>query len=358
MKNVAVVIPAHNEEKVIRATIRSVAALVGRDNVYIVDDGSKDKTSKIAKRFTDNVLVLSENQGKARALNATIKHFRLTNRYKYIMPIDADCVVGKDYFVHAFAILDGDIGKRIACVVGKVVGRNSKWITTYRLWEYEINQLIHKSAQSLIGGITVCPGPSTIYRASIFEKLKYSEDTRTEDMDFTFLLHRRKVGKIIYEPKCRVYTQDPGNLSSYIKQVKRWYTGFWQCIAKHHIPWGAQVLDFEAALLATDGVLNSLLAIYYVFLFPMFLLDKSKFFVLPVAIDLLFFMIPATIYVGVKEKSVKILGYLPHFYFMRFLGSFVFLYSFLKFSIEVNLKYAKVWDTARYEIKKEELWVS
>ena len=53
-KNIAVVIPAYNEERTLGKTLSSLP--VSAEDVYVVDDGSHDMTSVVASRFTDNVL--------------------------------------------------------------------------------------------------------------------------------------------------------------------------------------------------------------------------------------------------------------------------------------------------------------
>lgn len=357
MQKIAIIVPAHNEEKIIKHTLLSVIALVGKTNVYVVDDGSKDKTSEIAKIYTKNVLTLNPNGGKAHALNSAITHFKLTKRYKYIMPIDADTTIANDFFKHIFPIFEKDKKNKIACVIGKISGRNKKWITTYRLWEYEVNQMIHKQAQSLIGGITVCPGPSTVYRARVFDKIKYSPKTLTEDMDFTFKIHRKKLGKIVYQSKSVVSTQDPGTFKAYTKQIKRWYKGFWQCIFKNDIPWGGQMLDVEAGILATDGLLNSLLAVFYLVITPLSFLLSVKLLLVPFALDLLVFMVPTILYVSYKRKMPLLIKFLPYFYAMRFVSSFIFLYAFINVSFS-SFKITGGWSTQRYALKKGEAWVS
>lgn len=357
MRKVAIIVPAHNEEKVIKHTLISVIALVGKTNVYVVDDGSKDKTSEVARKYTRNVLRLYPNGGKAHALNSTIAKFKLTKRYKYIMPIDADTVIAKDFFKHIFPIFEKDKKNKIACVIGKISGRNKKWITTYRLWEYEVNQAIHKQAQSLIGGITVCPGPSTVYRSRVFDKIKYSTKTTTEDMDFTFKIHRKGLGKIVYESKATVSTQDPGTFRAYVKQIKRWYKGFWQCIMKNDIPWGGQMLDVEAAMLATDGLLNSLLAVFYVVLTPLSFLLSVKLLLVPLILDLFVFMVPTILYVSYKRRMWTLIKFLPYFYAMRFVSSFIFLHCFISVSFS-TLKINGGWSTQRYKVAKGEAWAS
>ena len=58
----AVLIPAHNEETVVGATIQSALGLVDPQDVYIVDDFSTDNTANVAKKYTKNVLSLNPNK--------------------------------------------------------------------------------------------------------------------------------------------------------------------------------------------------------------------------------------------------------------------------------------------------------
>ncbi len=68
MIDVCVLVPAFNEE----ATIGSVVHLARReaDRVIVIDDGSSDRTSQVAKDAGAEVLRMDENGGKGRALQA------------------------------------------------------------------------------------------------------------------------------------------------------------------------------------------------------------------------------------------------------------------------------------------------
>jgi glycosyltransferase involved in cell wall biosynthesis len=66
---VAVVVPAHNEEKLIAKTISTMPELV--DHVIVVDDASSDDTARVAKAVADErvqVITLIENQGVGGAI--------------------------------------------------------------------------------------------------------------------------------------------------------------------------------------------------------------------------------------------------------------------------------------------------
>lgn len=353
MEKIAVLIPAHNEEKVIEETIKSVIPLVGGNNVYVVNDGSTDKTGRVARKLVKNVLNL-KNGGKANALNIAINYFSLSDKYEFIMPIDADTIISKNFFKDSLPLFNKD--KKIVCIVGKVIGRNINWITKYRSLEYEINQSIHKLAQSRINGVTVCPGPATIYRSSVFKKISYSKLTLTEDMDLTFDIHRKKVGKIVYLPKISVSTQDPKTIKSYLKQIIRWYTGFWQCLVKNNIPFGGQALDFQAALMANDGLMNLIFLITYLISIPLLLKTKPFFVFVPPLIDFLVFMLPMVIYGAIKQNNFKLLLLLPHFYFLRILSSIIFIYSFFRVILGIDRAKKDGWQTERYQIERRKIW--
>jgi len=81
-----IVIPAYNEE----LTIGSVVALAKKyGDVLVVDDGSKDKTSKIAQEVGAVVLRHEVNKGKGQALKTGF-NYALRNGYDIVVCIDAD----------------------------------------------------------------------------------------------------------------------------------------------------------------------------------------------------------------------------------------------------------------------------
>lgn len=92
----SVVIPLYNKEHYIEATIRSVLAQTCTDyEVLVVDDGSKDSSLELARKFeSDRVRVIpQENQGVSVARNTGI----LNAVGEYICFLDADDEWRPDY---------------------------------------------------------------------------------------------------------------------------------------------------------------------------------------------------------------------------------------------------------------------
>src|SRR5205814_10646397 len=68
-KRVAVVVPAHDEEKLIGATLGGIPGFV--DRILVVDDGSGDATAERARAFGDprvEVIVHERNRGVGAAI--------------------------------------------------------------------------------------------------------------------------------------------------------------------------------------------------------------------------------------------------------------------------------------------------
>jgi len=70
-KRISVIIPAYNEEKRIGKVLQRIPEFV--DEVIVVDDGSNDRTSEVARKFGVEVIRLERNEGKGKAMSEGIK---------------------------------------------------------------------------------------------------------------------------------------------------------------------------------------------------------------------------------------------------------------------------------------------
>lgn len=69
-ERVAAIIPAFNEEQNIASVLRVLMAVPEIDDIIVVNDGSTDDTSRVAREIGVRVLDLAENSGKGSALKA------------------------------------------------------------------------------------------------------------------------------------------------------------------------------------------------------------------------------------------------------------------------------------------------
>lgn len=83
------VIPAYNEEENIEKVLEEIKKEASFADVVVVNDGSKDNTSKIVKSCGVNCIDMIYNVGYAMAVQTGIK-YAYQNNYDYVIQFDAD----------------------------------------------------------------------------------------------------------------------------------------------------------------------------------------------------------------------------------------------------------------------------
>ncbi|MFH0876549.1 MAG: glycosyltransferase family 2 protein [archaeon] len=69
---ISCIIPAYNEENSIAKVLQAVKKVRTIDEIIVVDDGSKDNTSKIAKGLGVKIIKHKKNRGKGAAIKTGI----------------------------------------------------------------------------------------------------------------------------------------------------------------------------------------------------------------------------------------------------------------------------------------------
>jgi len=70
--DVTVVVPAYNEEERIADTIKAIRTIPSVNRIIVINDGSSDHTSSIARNAGAEVIDLQPNRGKGGAMNAVV----------------------------------------------------------------------------------------------------------------------------------------------------------------------------------------------------------------------------------------------------------------------------------------------
>lgn len=345
---IAILIPAYNEEIVLEGTISAlVEAGCNPSDVYVVDDRSTDHTALIAQECGVNAYTVEVNGGKANAQKEALTHFKLLEAYDWIVFLDGDTKVDKDFMFHMTLCAVKD--PSVALYVGQVKSaENSHVFSASRAVEYAYGQDLMKAGQSNFNVIFVSPGCASMYKTSMLAKLEIDHMTLAEDMDLTVQVHRQN-GRVVYVPEAIVYTQDPSTLKDYNKQILRWYRGFWQVIAKHgtlSLFKRKQRIDWYMLLLIVDAIVFNR-AIWLIGL--MFYMPHNALALLAIDVGT---AAAVTVYGAYRTKRLDCIYKFPLTYFITYLNIFAYTRSLVE--ILILKKELLTWNkVARYEFGTE-----
>ena len=229
---VCAVVPTFNEERVIVKTVRSILASdYGLIDVYVVDDGSTDRTAELVEStFRGNKrvhLLRQPNGGKASALNRGIA----AAQCDLLLLLDADTLVAPDAVrLMAYHFTD----PRVAAVSGNTrVGNVTNLITRCQRVEYIRDFNLIKNGMSHLQCMAVVPGALGLWRrTAVLEAGGFSTQTIGEDRDLTMALLRANK-RVRFEPMARSWTEAPATLRAFFRQRSRWIYGTLQCMVKY-----------------------------------------------------------------------------------------------------------------------------
>lgn len=320
---------AHNEEAVIANTIDSLLGTFSRHDIYVFADGCSDRTVSIARRRLprENVVDHQANIGKSRGLEFILHNRIFPASYEFASVIDADSTIAPTYVrecLHIFRSPD------VAAVVGKV--HSSAYpqniYSIYRAYVYFLWEEVVKRIGSIVNAVTVASGTSTTWRVSVLRQLTFDHALSTEDFGLTFQLHRRHLGKVKYASSAVVESQDPGTLSSLLRQSYRWSRAWWESVRKYRIglKWislhrGYPTLSTVDVLVAvlvvgTIGFWFRILSLPLLFLHPVdldfeFLFPSTRRAVLVHALFQYSLLLAPYLVVGVLSRRFQILLFWP-----------------------------------------------
>lgn len=238
-----ILIPANNEEMVIRQTIQRAAALRIPAHVVVINDGSTDKTEAIAQEFVGPRVHLlnrrfpNAKKGKGIALNHAYAAVR--NKYDSWFPgiskdriiltvLDADGYLDEQLFAYITGMLEFDptLGGVQTPVTIQNPGR-SLWLRMQDL-EFVGFSCFVQQARHWLSSIGL-GGNGQFIRISAIEKLGDEPWTPalSEDLDIgiRLLLQGERLG---YCNKGFVHQQGLTKLRPLLKQRTRWVQGHYQ----------------------------------------------------------------------------------------------------------------------------------
>ena len=226
--SVSIIIPAYNEEKNIEACLSSLKKLnypKRKLEIVVVDDGSTDKTSTIAKAMGARV-VLGKHKGKTSALNLGVRHAK----HDFIFTLDADTLAEENCLRALIApFADKEVG---ATTGNSKIKNNTGILGMFQNMEYHYNNLIRVAFSKVFNNGIWFFGARACYRKSALKEIGYfKQDTLAEDMDSALELKRRGY-RTVNVLDAIGHTIAPATILELFRQRRRWWIGTLQSLWK------------------------------------------------------------------------------------------------------------------------------
>lgn len=229
--SISVLVPAFNEEKTIKDTIKAIFNVnYPIEEVIVLNDGSTDNTKKVVekllKKYPNLKIINKKNSGKGDTLNKGIK----IAKGELIVVVDADSYPAKNSFKKMVGFFDDEKVGAATCVF---VPRNKKrFFEKLQAIEYNLIAFTRKLLD-YVDAIYVTPGPLAMYRKSALKKIGgFDANNMTEDIEATWHLakagYKRRMCLSTYAT-----TSVPKKLKPWYRQRRRWNIGGLQCINKY-----------------------------------------------------------------------------------------------------------------------------
>ncbi|MCB9432391.1 MAG: glycosyltransferase family 2 protein [Ardenticatenaceae bacterium] len=230
-----ILIPAHNEEKLLPSLLDNLAELDYPKNLYathVVADNCSDKTAVIARQHG---AIAHERhnldlRGKGYALQWLLQ--RLANDpHDAIVILDADTVVSPNFL----RVMDARLarGERVIQAYYAVRNPESGWSASLRYAALAVLHYLRPQGRMVLGGSAGLKGNGMVFTADIMRQHEWSASV-TEDIEFhmTLLLNGERV---TFAPDAVVWAEMPDSLEQSETQNVRWEQGRLE-MAKLYVP--------------------------------------------------------------------------------------------------------------------------
>ncbi|WP_028596522.1 glycosyltransferase family 2 protein [Paenibacillus assamensis] len=239
---VTIMVPAHNEGKVIIKTVESLLALDYPHHKYeiiVINDNSSDDSSVLLADLQDrypgrNLIVINTDKvtggkGKSNALNIGFQR----SKGELIAIYDADNTPEKT----ALRYLVGEImnDDSLGAVIGKFRTRNrdASLLTRFINIETLSFQWMAQAGRWKLFKLCTIPGTNFIMRRHIVEEIGgWDVKAIAEDTEISFRIYMMGY-RIKFQPKAVTWEQEPQTLKVWFKQRTRWAKGNIYVIVKN-----------------------------------------------------------------------------------------------------------------------------
>lgn len=230
------IIPAHNEEKVIGNLIESLKVLDYPKELYdifVIEDNCTDNTGKIAREAGCKVYTRNDSKKKTKgyALNwflAKVLEEKL--EYDAFSVIDADNVVDRN-FLNAmnYKLCQGET---IVQGYKDIKNPTDSWIASGYALFYWFQHRFYHLARYKVGLSPLMNGTGFVVSFDVIKDTGWNTKTLTEDVEFS-LINIANGNKLGWATDAVVYDEQPTGFMESWKQRTRWTKGHMQIFRRY-----------------------------------------------------------------------------------------------------------------------------
>ncbi|WP_026962421.1 glycosyltransferase family 2 protein [Alicyclobacillus herbarius] len=238
-KRFAVIIPAHNEERVIGPLVDS---LMAQDyprrlyDVHVIADHCTDHTREVAERHGATVHVRRNqaNRGKGYAIEWMLERlWQGPTHYDAVVMVDADNLVAMDFLrrmnqrlCEGHRVIQGYLG---------VKNPFDTWVSVSMAISYWFSNRMWQNARQNLGLSCSLGGTGLCIDMALLHEMGWGATGLTEDLEFGVRCVERGILPI-WDHDAKVYDEKPTTIMASARQRLRWMQGHFHCARQHMWP--------------------------------------------------------------------------------------------------------------------------
>jgi len=222
----AILVPAHNESKVIQRTIDSLADLDYPGELYqvvVIADNCTDDTAEIVKRNDVTCLerTNAEKRGKGFALDWALGELKEVP-FDAAVIVDADTIVARDFL----RIVDGRLRQGEKAIQGyyDVINPEGSPMTSLSYLGFVLNRNLRYTGRTRLGGSSNLLGNGMCFTRDITDRFGWPAKSVVEDLEFEIQLNLEGT-RVAFVSEARIFAEIPNTFEESATQRTRWDLG-------------------------------------------------------------------------------------------------------------------------------------
>lgn len=238
-KRFLMMIPAHNEENVIRQLLRNLNLLDYPKDLYdvlVIADNSNDKTAEISEEEGAIVVEHTSKPGELKGKPYAIKYALdeiggdLTEKYDGLVILDADNLVSNNFLKEMNNHLVQ--GHRLIQAYLDTKNPDDNWVTLSYASSYYYMNRSWQLAKSRIGLGNAIGGTGFCVDTKLMKEVGWTARSLTEDLEFQIQCLLKGV-PAKWSHHARIYDEKPKDFWASCIQRLRWARGHWDVCFKY-----------------------------------------------------------------------------------------------------------------------------